>query len=67
MLLTGDSITATQAHHWGLVTRLVEGDDAKETALSVATTIASMPRAIITAGKRALKQQISQSREQAYK
>ena len=41
MLLTGDRITAQQALQWGLVNRVVAQGDLMETALAMASRIAS--------------------------
>lgn len=61
-LLTGDAVTAAQAHAMGLVTDLVESpDDALPQAQQIGQRIAAHPRAGIEGTKRAFAQLTRQS------
>jgi len=46
MMLMGDKIPAKTALEWGLVNRVVAGSDLMTTALEIADTLASGPRAM---------------------
>lgn len=66
MLLTGDVVDAGKALEWGLVNRVVPADDLATETLKLAQTLASKPRATLTAGKRAFYQQMDMGLERAY-
>jgi enoyl-CoA hydratase len=52
MALTGEPITAEQAHHYGFVSRLTEPGDALSTAIELAGRIARNDSLAVTASKR---------------
>ena len=66
MLLTGESITGTEAYNAGLVSRLVEDDLIQAELDRICAAIAAKPRGVTALGKRFYKQQIEMSLSQAY-
>jgi enoyl-CoA hydratase len=54
MALTGEPISADQAHKWGLVTQLTEPGDALERGLALASVIAANPPVAVRATQRAM-------------
>ncbi|MHC8509958.1 MAG: enoyl-CoA hydratase [Rhodospirillales bacterium] len=57
MLLTGDFITARQAHTWGLVNRVVPADQVLAEARALAEKIASKSPLVLKIGKEAFHRQ----------
>ncbi|WP_129675053.1 enoyl-CoA hydratase [Candidatus Chloroploca sp. Khr17] len=66
MLLTGDPISASEAHQFGLVNRVVPIADLETTTLALAQKIASASSAVIGIGKQAFYRQINMPQHQAY-
>lgn len=66
MLLTGDPISASEAHQFGLVNRVVPVADLATTTLALAQKIASASSAVIGIGKQAFYRQINMPQHQAY-
>ncbi|MGH8691596.1 MAG: enoyl-CoA hydratase [Burkholderiales bacterium] len=66
MLLTGEPISAARALEWGLVNRVVPGDQLDSEVKKLASTLAAKPPATMAAGKRAFYQQMDLGLEQAY-
>ncbi|NCC30455.1 MAG: enoyl-CoA hydratase [Chloroflexia bacterium] len=66
MLLTGDPISASEAHQFGLVNRVVPVADLETTTLALAQKIASASSAVIGIGKQAFYRQINMPQHQAY-
>jgi enoyl-CoA hydratase len=56
LLLTGRSITAREAEATGLVTRVVPAEATVDSALELASRIATMPPLAVRAAKRAVRQ-----------
>ena len=67
MLLTGEPVDAKRALEWGLVNRVVPGDQLDAETLKLAQVLAEKPPATLAAGKRAFYQQMDLGLEQAYK
>jgi enoyl-CoA hydratase len=55
-LLTGDQVSAEEAYRIGLVSQVVSAADLQETAMAVASRLASLPPAAVQATKRVLNQ-----------
>jgi enoyl-CoA hydratase/carnithine racemase len=66
MLLTGDMISAEDAHRIGLVNRVVEPGTAREEALKLARKIAANSAAAVKFGKEAFYQQLEMGIAEAY-
>jgi enoyl-CoA hydratase/carnithine racemase len=66
MLLTGDMISAEDAHRIGLVNRVVEPGTAREEALKLARKIAANSAAAVKFGKEAFYQQLEMGIAAAY-
>ena len=66
MLLTGDMISAKDAHRIGLVNRVVEAGSAREEALNLARKIAANSAAAVKFGKEAFYQQLEMGIADAY-
>lgn len=66
MLLTGELIDAGSAHRFGLVNRVVSAGRALESALVMATLIASKPAATVKTGKAAFYRQREMPVDAAY-
>jgi enoyl-CoA hydratase/carnithine racemase len=66
MLLTGDPITAAEAHAYGLVNRVVPEAELEATTRAVAAQIASASSAVVGLGKQAFYRQINMPQHQAY-
>ena len=66
MLLTGDAISASQAHRFGLVNRVVRAGEAVAAALALAEKIASKPAPTVKTGKALFRQQAHLELSQAY-
>jgi enoyl-CoA hydratase/carnithine racemase len=66
MLLTGEMISAAEAHRIGLVNRVVPADQVMETAMGLARQIASRSALTVRLGKRAFYAQIEKPLAQAY-
>lgn len=66
MLLTGDPITAAEAHAFGLVNRVVPADQLEEATLAIANQIAGASAAVVGLGKQAFYRQINMPQHQAY-
>lgn len=60
LLLTGREVPAAEAVALGLASRVVPGGAARSEALALATGIATLPRAGVSAAKRALRPQASE-------
>jgi enoyl-CoA hydratase/carnithine racemase len=67
MLLTGELISADDAHRFGLVNRVVAAGSARDEALALGNTIAAKSRAGIQLGKRAFYKQIEMPLAEAYR
>ena len=66
MLLTGELISAEQAHIWGLVNYAVEDQALADKTMSLAEKIASKPASTIAIGKTAFYQQAELPLKEAY-
>jgi enoyl-CoA hydratase/carnithine racemase len=66
MLLTGDAITADEAHRIGLVNRVVPPGEERAQAMGLAQYIATKPARTIRVGKRAFHAQRTMGLEDAY-
>lgn len=66
MLLLGEALSAADAASFGLVNRVVPGDEVRAEALGFARIIASKSRATVGIGKRAFYDQIEMPLSQAY-
>jgi enoyl-CoA hydratase/carnithine racemase len=66
MLLTGDPITAEEAHAYGLVNRVVPAAELEAATRAVAAQIASASSAVVGLGKQAFYRQINMPQHQAY-
>ena len=66
MLLTGDAISAAQAHRIGLVNRVVPAGEAVAAALALAEKIASKPALALKTGKALFHRQAHLELSQAY-
>lgn len=66
MLLTGDPITAEEAHAYGLVNRVVPADELASTTHAIAAQIAAASSAVVGLGKQAFYRQINMPQHQAY-
>jgi enoyl-CoA hydratase/carnithine racemase len=66
MLLTGDPITAEEAHAYGLVNRIVPVDELAQTTQAIAAQIAAASSAVVGLGKQAFYRQINMPQHQAY-
>lgn len=67
MLLTGELISADDAHRFGLVNRVVAAGSARDEALALGNTIAAKSRAGIQLGKRAFYKQVEMPLAEAYR
>lgn len=67
MLLTGDLISAEEAHRVGLVNRVVEPGTAREEALKLARKIAGKSAAVVKLGKEAFYRQLEMGVVDAYR
>ena len=65
LILTGRPVPAIEAHHIGLVDRLVEPGEALTAALALARSIAEFPQGALRADRRSVLGQWSLSREEA--
>lgn len=66
MLFTGDFIDAQSALDKGLVNRIAEPDELKQSTLEFARSIAAKPRDVLALGKQLFYEQIEQGLEHAY-
>jgi enoyl-CoA hydratase/carnithine racemase len=66
MLLTGDMISAAEAHRIGLVNRVVPPGEEREETLRLARRILSGSAASIRIGKPAFQAQLDMDRAEAY-
>jgi enoyl-CoA hydratase/carnithine racemase len=66
MLLTGESVSAAQAFHLGLVNRVVAPEVLASETMALAELIASKPRATVKTGKEAFYRQIELGLSEAY-
>ena len=66
MLLTGDLVSAQDALEYGLVNRVVPGDNLEEATQSLARKVASAPTSTVSIGKTAFYRQMALDRPQAY-
>lgn len=66
MLLLGDALSASEAAGYGLVNRVVAGDQVLPTALAIAETIAGKSKTTIATGKAAFYAQVEQPLGEAY-
>lgn len=67
MLLTGDMISAEDAHRIGLVNRVVPAGTARDAALALARKIAARSPAAVRFGKQAFYQQLERGVADAYR
>jgi enoyl-CoA hydratase/carnithine racemase len=67
LLLTGDLISAAEAHRIGLVNRLVEPGSARAEALALARKLAAKSSAAIRHGKQAFYRQLEMGLTEAYR
>ena len=67
MLLTGDMISAEDAHRIGLVNRVVEVGTARDEALELARKIAAKSAAVVKLGKEAFYRQLEMGVADAYR
>lgn len=66
MLLTGDTIDAATAADWGLVNRVVPGEDLEATTVELADKIARYSSEVVGLGKAAFYRQIEMPEADAY-
>ena len=66
MLLTGESLSATDAVNFGLVNKCVKHEFLKKTTLDMASLIASKPKSTVRIGKQAFYNQIELPTNKAY-
>lgn len=66
MLLTGEMVSADEAHRIGLVNDVVQPEDLDSAVGELAATIAAKPSAVIRAGKSTLRHQMSRPLDDAY-
>ncbi|MEM7444227.1 MAG: enoyl-CoA hydratase [Pseudomonadota bacterium] len=66
MLLTGDMITAADAHRIGLVNRVVPGDQLADSTMALAQQIASKSPLSVAIGKEAFYRQAEMDLDEAY-
>ena len=66
MLLTGESLSATDAVNFGLVNKCVKHEFLKKTTLDMASLIASKPKSTVRIGKKAFYNQIELPTNKAY-
>jgi enoyl-CoA hydratase/carnithine racemase len=66
MLLVGDPIGAQQAMQWGLVNKVVPGEQLDAATQALADKLAAKPPAQLAAGKRGFYQQMDLGLEKAY-
>jgi enoyl-CoA hydratase/carnithine racemase len=66
MVLTGNFIDAETAEKWGLVNRVVPGDQLEATVMELAAQIGSLSPVGVQSGKAAFYQQVDLSQEAAY-
>ena len=66
MLLLGETMTATEAAHYGLINRAVAAERVREEALGMARRIASKSKATVAIGKEAFHRQIEMPVAEAY-
>lgn len=67
LLMTGELLTAQEAHRWGMVNRVCPGGDLMSIAVEVADRIAANSPAAVQQAKRAAKMGVEQPIEQAIK
>jgi enoyl-CoA hydratase/carnithine racemase len=67
MLLTGDLISAEEAHRIGLVNRVVPAGQERDAALALARKIAGKSAHVVKLGKQAFYRQLDMSLEDAYR
>eukprot|EP00794_Sanderia_malayensis_P011875 gene11875-13107_t len=67
MLLTAEPISAQEALKHGLVNKVVPDEELEQTAMSLAKRIASFSKPVIAIGKKCFYDQISRSRDEAYR
>ena len=66
MLLTGESIDAATALEWGLINRVVPGDQLEDAVDELVQTIDRSSAYTVATGKRAFYSQIDRAEEEAY-
>jgi enoyl-CoA hydratase/carnithine racemase len=66
MLLTGDTVSAAQAWHMGLVNRVATPETLEEETMKLAALIASKPRTAVKTGKEAFYRQLEMDLSDAY-
>ena len=66
MLLTGDMISAEEAHRFGLVNRIARPDALEADTMKLAQQIAAKPRATVKIGKEAFYNQLEMGLSHAY-
>ena len=66
MLLTGEPIDAATALEWGLVNRVVPGEELEDAVLQLTDAIARSSAYTVATGKRAFYSQIDRAEEDAY-
>ena len=66
MLLTGEMISADEAHRIGLVNRVVAAENLAQETAKLAELIASKPRATVKVGKEAFYRQLEMGLSEAY-
>lgn len=66
MLLTGEPIDATTALEWGLINRVVPGEQLETAVIELVDAIARSSAYTVAIGKRAFYSQIDRSEEDAY-
>jgi enoyl-CoA hydratase/carnithine racemase len=67
ILLTGDAIDAATALAWGLVNRVVPAERLEEEAAALAARVATVSRATVAIGKRAVTENLDLPLEEAYR
>src|SRR5438105_7062035 len=67
MLLTGKPISAATAAEWGLVNRVVPGDQLEAVALELANSIAAASPLTLKIGKHAFYRQVDEPQDGAYR
>ena len=66
MLLTGETVSAAQAWHMGLINRVAAPEALEDETMKLATLIASKPRATVKTGKEAFYRQLEMGLGDAY-
>jgi enoyl-CoA hydratase/carnithine racemase len=67
MLLTGDMISAKEAHRIGLVNRVVRPGSERDAALALARKVAGKSAHVVKIGKQAFYKQLEMGLEDAYR